>query len=435
MKQLSAFVIFIVCLNAIDQISGNRYREYEAPRIIHTSSPQEQVQKQNSKDLELLNEVDNQFSSEKILKWIEEVSKKDIKQMKKEEIHHNLEGIKRASSQIQNYLKRVSSQIEASINTIDLKVNEINIVDEKISKLKPAYKEELDKISKESGSLLNALGKEKTAVDEVLKKLRKENENSSNLGNKSDDVEKKIELLDLSKTVKEKINEKLVSFMSLKNFEKVHKKFMTVVEKEMEKNFAAYKKYPEDKIAADLIVKNWSDLLKQAEKEEVVVVESINTKPNVVEAKNEKEEVKITDRVESSIAKKINSLEENVKSEESVKKEKEQVSKQTSNPKEDEKQEDNEDSDSEEEENEVDEAAEKIVEEKKDTKKGSLKKANKSSKSNRKSITETLDKEDSEDDEEEDEEEVDSESEFDQEYFTKSPEEDRPTSFLEKPIN
>ena len=408
MKQLSLFLVFIISLNSIDLISSNRYREYEAPRIVHVSSPQEKEAEQNKLDLDTLNREDTLFSAEKILKWIEEVDKKDFAKMKKEEIHHSLEGIKRASSQIQSYLKRISAQIEASINTIDLKVNEISIIDQKISQLKPAYKKELEKVSKESGSLLTALNKEKTAVEQVLKKLRKESTDISEISNRSDDVDKKIELLDLSKNVKDRINEKLISFMSLKNFEKAHKKFMTVVESELEKNFEAYKKYTDDKIAADLIVKNWSETLKKVENEEEVVVESIN----------------------KTVKEKKNSFQLD-KSEQEEKKNNEEKEEMKNITTEDEPNE---------EENEVNSHKE-ILKNSKSNRKSTQANKKSSAVEKKEKPVESEDNEDEENEDQEndenDEEEQnskDSESEFDQEYFNKEQNTSNP-SFLEKKSN
>lgn len=291
MKQLSFFILALICLNLCVLITSNRYTEFEAPQIIHNNKIKNQGKDNSNNDIiDVLTEDDHSFDAEKILNWVSQVQNKDLKSMEKDELNHNLEGIKLASSKIQKYLLKTSAQIEASINSIDLLVHEINIIDKRISEHKPDYKKDLEKIGNESDSLMKALEKEKDTVSRILNNLKKDNEDAEIISEKTEKAKRKVEFSDLFSEVKEKINNQLVSFMKLKYFDDAHKQFMKEAEETLLKNFEAYKKYDSEKIASDLILRHWSNSLKLQEiANREIITESFNDKEEKHELKNKNE--------------------------------------------------------------------------------------------------------------------------------------------------
>lgn len=243
MKQLSIFVVVLLCFNNIVHITNTRAKEFEAPQIIHRNYKEINNDINDTKSLiSSISEEDGDLNQEKMIDWINKIEEETKSDQKTEltKLQYNLEGIKYAASKIQKYLLKSSKQIEASINAIDLKVNEINMIDEKISSIKPNYKKQLEKISNESGSLMKALKKEKKTVEGILAKIKSENKYLNKVSRKSDDLEKKMKLNESLQKISKYINTKLAAFMNLDNFEDSRKKFLQEINNELEDNYSSY---------------------------------------------------------------------------------------------------------------------------------------------------------------------------------------------------
>lgn len=275
MKQLSIFLVFILFLNTFALISTNQNGEYEIPQIIKKAKTQDMNIKNqrsfyrltnvSSSEMKKFESIEEAFNPEKILNWINDVQKKDISTMKKEEVNHVLDGIKTASEKIQNYLTHSSRVIGANINMIELKVDEIDKIDQKVSSLKPDYKNELERLNSGSGSLVNALKNEKNAIKKVLSKLRSRKSDLKTTANRTTSVAKKLLKVDYAGQVKDKIDTLLVPFIKFDNFENSRKKLMKVVDTNMTSmNFD--KELTADGVstlAKKIIEDNWKNILEE----------------------------------------------------------------------------------------------------------------------------------------------------------------------------
>jgi hypothetical protein len=160
---------------------------------------------------------------------------------------------------------------------IELKVDEIDKIDQKISSLKPDYKNELERINSGSGSLVNALKNEKNAIKKVLSKLRSRKSDLKTTAKRTTSVAKKLLKVNYAGQVKDKIDTLLVPFIKFDNFENSRKKLMIVVDTNMTSmNFD--KELTADGVSAlakRIIEDNWKNILeekveiKEVKKEEV----------------------------------------------------------------------------------------------------------------------------------------------------------------------
>jgi len=276
MKQLAIFLVFILFLNTFVLISTSQNEEYEIPQIIKKAKIQDlninkersfrKLTAQEDEEMKKYEKIEDEFNPEKILNWINNVQKKDITNMKKEEVNHILDGIKVASSKIQNYLTHSSRVIGANINMIELKVDEIDKIDTKISSLKPDYKNELERINNGSGTLINALQNEKAAIKKVLTKLKTKKSDLKKTANRTTSVAKKIQKINSTRQVKDKIDTLLVPFIKFENFENSRKKLMTVVDTTMS-SMNVDKELSEDndvsKLARKIIEDNWKNIIEE----------------------------------------------------------------------------------------------------------------------------------------------------------------------------
>jgi hypothetical protein len=287
MKQLSIFLVFILFLNTFALISTNKNEEYEIPQIIKKAKTQDlnirnersfkRLSSEEDNEMKKYENIEEAFNPEKILNWINDVQRKDISAMKKEEVNHILDGIKTASVKIQNYLSHSSRVIGANINMIELKVDEIDKIDLKVSSLKPEYKNELERINSGSGSLVNALNNEKNAIKKVLLKLRSRKSDLKKTANRTTSVAKKLQKFDYAGQVKDKIDSLLVPFIKFDNFENSRKKLMTIVDTDMSTmNFDKELSAEGASVLAKRIIEdNWKNIitekveLKEEKKEEI----------------------------------------------------------------------------------------------------------------------------------------------------------------------
>lgn len=311
MKQLSIFIIILFLNIMVHKCSLLKSTEYETPQIIKRGNDSSQVPKESDKEKlnklksKILEQEEN-FNPEKLLKWIANVEKLDIINMTKEELSHNIEGVRLASNKVKNYLAHTTRVIESSINLIDLKVNEIETIDKKISALKPSYKVELEKIKVESGSLPKALENEKQAVKKILEKINEQSNSFNKLNEKTKKIHSKINKLEVVKSVKDSVNRKLVPFMKLDYFEQAHKKINNIVEKRLKELFKKDGSVVlnADKLSNDILESSWKDILEKEEYNFKNKVESNKQEDKAEEEKvvrrNENEEKKVDEKNEEN---------------------------------------------------------------------------------------------------------------------------------------
>lgn len=193
-------------------------------------------------------------------RWLDFIEKENIRSLSNTDLFSNLSNIRIMASNIQDYIQQTCQRIDAIINLIDLKVQEISEIDKRILDLKPSYRKKMRRVTDNSKNLMKALSKEKKIVKKVLAKLRMNEKNIASTNKKTQVLENEHKRDMILNRLKLEINSKLSSFMNLHFFSSAHKKLMDYVEG----NFENY--LPEElkdlrTLAAKILNTKWKDII------------------------------------------------------------------------------------------------------------------------------------------------------------------------------
>jgi hypothetical protein len=307
--------MLLILLNSLVHILTTNEPEYERPWITKPENVRQNHQSAVSASAETMrdiffnggnklqqkqsarNNLTKNFNMENMNKWLDFLEKEDAKAMSNSVLFSNLANIRIMAGNIQTYIQETCQRIDAIMNLIDLKVKEIGEIDKRLLSLRPNYRNTIERVADNSQNLLQALEKEKKIVKKVMKKLKSSGLKLESTSKKTEVVENDHKSYAAIKIIKNGINSKLSSFMSLKYFPAAHKNFMKIVDDKFglltEKDLSDL-----GSVASQLIKEHWKDILvKESQRKQKKIVSELKAekklKEVITEEANEEAEEKL----------------------------------------------------------------------------------------------------------------------------------------------